>query len=90
MLNQTQEALRNVTTGINTVGIVHNMTQESTSISDEVKGMSMPVSLKEIQKLADDILNTDVSEEQVNQTLEKAEKSLQQARDVERLSQTAV
>lgn len=90
MLKQTQDAISNVTAGINTVARVNNMTNEATNIADEVRDMNMPVSLQQIQNLTDQILNTNVSQEMVNQTLEAAQEGLKQAREVEALSQRAV
>lgn len=90
MLKQTQDAISNVTAGINTVARVNNMTNEATNIADEVRAMNMPVSLQQIQNLTDQILNTNVSQEMVNQTLEAAQEGLKQAREVEALSQRAV
>lgn len=90
MLKQTQDAISNVTAGINTVARVNNMTNEATNIADEVRAMNMPVSLQQIQNLTDQILNTNVSQEMVNQTLEAAQEGLKQAREVEALSQRAM
>lgn len=90
MLKQTQDAISNVTAGINTIARVNNMTNEATNIADEVRDMNMPVSLQQIQNLTDQILNTNVSQEMVNQTLEAAQEGLKQAREVEALSQRAV
>lgn len=90
MLKQTQDAISNVTAGINTVARVNNMTNEATNIADEVRDMNMPVSLQQIQNLTDQILNTNVSQEMVNQTLEAAQEGLKQAREVEALSQRAM
>lgn len=66
------------------------MTDEATNIADEVRAMTMPVSLQQIQNLTDQILNTNVSQEMVNQTLEVAQEGLEQAREVEALSQRAM
>ena len=66
------------------------MTDEATKIADEVRAMTMPVSLQQIQNLTDQILNTNVSQEMVNQTLEAAQEGLKQAREVEALSQRAM
>lgn len=66
------------------------MTKEATNIADEVRAMNMPVSLQEIQTLTDDILNTNVSQDMVDQTLEAAQEGLKQAREVEALSQRAM
>lgn len=90
MLRQTQDGISNVTSGINTIARVNNMTDEATKIADEVRAMTMPVSLEQIQNLTDQILNTSVSQERVNQTLEAAQEGLKQAREVEALSQRAV
>ncbi|PFX13764.1 Laminin subunit gamma-1 [Stylophora pistillata] len=90
VLEQTQDALGNVSAGINTIARVINMTKEATSIADEVRAMNMPVSLQQIQNLTDEILNTNVSQEMVNQTLKAAQDGLEQAREVEALSQRAV
>lgn len=90
MLKQTQDAISNVTAGINTIARVNNMTNEATNIADEVRDMNMPVSLQQIQNLTDQILNTNVSQEMVNQTLEAAQEGLKQAREVEALSQRAM
>ena len=90
MLGQTQDAISNLTAGINTIARVNNMTNEATMIADEVRAMTMPVSLQRIQNLTDQILNTSVSQERVNQTLEAAQEGLEQAREVEALSQRAV
>ena len=90
MLGQTQDAISNVTAGINIIARVNNMTNEATMIADEVRAMTMPVSLQQIQNLTDQILNTSVSQEMVNQTLEAAQEGLEQAREVEALSQRAV
>ena len=49
----------------------------------------MPVSLQQIQNLTDEILNTNVSQAMVNQTLKAAQNGLEQAREVEALSQRA-
>ena len=90
VLRQTQDAISNVTSGINTIARVNNMTDEATKIADEVRAMTMPVSLQQIQNLTDQILNTNVSQEMVNQTLEAAQEGLKQAREVEALSQRAM
>lgn len=90
MLKQTQDAISNVAMGINTVARVNNMTNEATNIADEVRAMNMPVSLQQIQNLTDEILNTNVSQEMVNQTLDAAQEGLKQAREVEELSQRAM
>lgn len=90
MLGQTQDAISNVTAGINTISRVNNMTNEASTIANEVREMTMPVSLQQIQNLTDQILNTNVSQEMVNQTLEAAQEGLQQAREVEALSQRAM
>lgn len=66
------------------------MTNEASRIANEVREMTMPVSLQQIQNLTDQILNTNVSQEMVNQTLEAAQEGLQQAREVEALSQRAM
>ena len=66
------------------------MTKEAVRIADEVRAMNMPVSLQQIQNLTEDILNTNVSQEMVNQTLESAQQGLKQARQVEALSQKAM
>lgn len=66
------------------------MTDEATNIADEVRAITMPVSLQQIQNLTDQILNTNVSQEMVNQTLEAAQEGLEQAREVEALSQRAM
>ena len=66
------------------------MTKEAVRIADEVRAMNMPVSLLQIQNLTEDILNTNVSQEMVNQTLESAQQGLKQARQVEALSQKAM
>lgn len=66
------------------------MTKEAANIADEVRAMNMPVSLQEIQTLTDDILNTNVSQDMVDQTLEAAQEGLKQAREVEALSQRAM
>lgn len=66
------------------------MTNEASTIANEVREMTMPVSLQQIQNLTDQILNTNVSQEMVNQTLEAAQEGLQQAREVEALSQRAM
>ena len=90
VLEQTQDAQGNVSAGINTIARVINMTKEATRIADEVRAMNMPVSLQQIQNLTDEILNTNVSQEMVNQTLKAAQDGLEQAREVEALSQRAV
>lgn len=90
MLGQTQDAISNVTAGINTIARVNNMTNEASRIANEVREMTMPVSLQQIQNLTDHILNTNVSQEMVNQTLEAAQEGLKQAREVEALSQRAM
>lgn len=90
MLRQTQDAISNVTSGINTIARVNNVTDEATKIADEVRAMTMPVSLQQIQNLTDQILSTNVSQEMVNQTLEAAQEGLKQAREVEALSQRAM
>ena len=69
VLQQTQDAINNVSTGINTIARVNNMTKEATNIANEVRAMNMPVSLQQIQNLTDEILNTNVSQAMVNQTL---------------------
>ena len=69
---------------------MNNMTKEAMRIADEVRAMNMPVSLQQIQNLTQDILNTSVSQEMVNQTLESAQQGLKQARQVETLSQKAM
>ena len=66
------------------------MTNEASRITNEVREMTMPVSLPQIQNLTDQILNTNVSQEMVNQTLEAAQEGLKQAREVEALSQRAM
>ena len=66
------------------------MTTEATRIADEVRTLTMPVTLHQIQNLTEDILNTNVSREMVNQTLEAAQQGLKQARQVEELSQKAM
>lgn len=90
VLNYTKDAISNITAGINTVAMVRNMTKEAVRISDDVRAMSMPVSLHQIQNLTEDILNTNVSQEMVNQTLTSAQQGLKQARQVEALSQEAI
>ncbi|XP_015765926.1 PREDICTED: laminin subunit gamma-1-like [Acropora digitifera] len=90
VLNSTEEAIRNVTDGVNTLGRVHNMTVEAVKISNEVRAMSMPVSLQQIQNLTEDILNTNVNQSAVNKTLESAQAGLKQAKEVEELSQRAM
>lgn len=90
VLNSTEEAIRNVTDGINILGRVHNMTVEAVKISNEVRAMSMPVSLQQIQNLTEDILNTNVNQSAVNKTLESAQAGLKQAKEVEELSQRAM
>lgn len=70
--------------------MVSNMTKEAVRISDDVRAMNMPVSLHQIQNLTEDILNTNVSQEMVNQTLTSAQQGLKQARQVEALSQEAM
>lgn len=66
------------------------MTTEAMRIADEVRTLTMPVTLHQIQNLTEDILNTNVSREMVNQTLEAAQQGLKQARQVEELSQKAM
>ena len=66
------------------------MTTEAMRIVDEVRTLTMPVTLHQIQNLTEDILNTNVSREMVNQTLEAAQQGLKQARQVEELSQKAM
>ena len=66
------------------------MTTEGMRIADEVRTLTMPVTLHQIQNLTEDILNTNVSREMVNQTLEAAQQGLKQARQVEELSQKAM
>ena len=66
------------------------MTDEATRIADEVRALNMSVSLQQIQNLTEDILNTNVSQEMVNQTLDSAQQGLKQAREVEELSQKAM
>lgn len=66
------------------------MTKEAVRTADEVRAMNMPISLQQIQNLTEDILNTNVSQEMVNQTLESAQQGLKQARQVEALSQKAM
>ena len=66
------------------------MTTEAMRIADEVRTLTMPVTLQQIQNLTEDILNTNVSREMVNQTLEAAQQGLKQARQVEELSQKAM
>ena len=66
------------------------MTTEAMRIADEVRTLTMPVTLHQIQNLTGDILNTNVSREMVNQTLEAAQQGLKQARQVEELSQKAM
>ena len=56
------------------------MTTEAMRIADEVRTLTMPVTLHQIQNLTEDILNTNVSREMVNQTLEAAQQGLKQAR----------
>lgn len=90
VLDNTKEAINNVTEGINKLAGVRNMTLEAVEISNEVRAMSIPVSLQEIKNLTNDILNTNVSQEMVNRTLESAHAGLTQAREVEKLSQRAI
>ena len=90
VLQQTQDAINNVSAGINTIARVNNMTKEATNIANEVRAMNMPVSLQQIQNLTDEILNTNVSQVMVNQTLKAAQNGLEQAREVEALSQRAM
>ena len=66
------------------------MTTEAMRIADEARTLTMPVTLHQIQNLTEDILNTNVSREMVNQTLEAAQQGLKQAREVEELSQKAM
>lgn len=66
------------------------MTTEAMRIADEVRTLTMPVTLHQIQNLTEDILNTNVSRDMVNQTLEAAQQGLKQARQVEELSQKAM
>ena len=66
------------------------MTTEAMRIADDVRTLTMPVTLHQIQNLTEDILNTNVSREMVNQTLEAAQQGLKQARQVEELSQKAM
>ena len=66
------------------------MTVEAVRISNEVRAMSMPVSLQQIQNLTEDILNTNVNQSAVNKTLESAQAGLKQAKEVEELSQRAM
>ena len=66
------------------------MTTEAMRIADEVRTLTMPVTLHQIQNLTEDILNTNVSREMVNQTLEAAQQGLKQARQVEESSQKAM
>lgn len=66
------------------------MTTEAMRIADEVRTLTMPVTLHQIQNLTEEILNTNVSREMVNQTLEAAQQGLKQARQVEELSQKAM
>lgn len=66
------------------------MTTEAMRIAYEVRTLTMPVTLHQIQNLTEDILNTNVSREMVNQTLEAAQQGLKQARQVEELSQKAM
>lgn len=66
------------------------MTTEAMRIADEARTLTMPVTLHQIQNLTEDILNTNVSREMVNQTLEAAQQGLKQARQVEELSQKAM
>ena len=66
------------------------MTTEAMRIADEVRTLTMPVTLHQIQNLTEDILNPNVSREMVNQTLEAAQQGLKQARQVEELSQKAM
>ena len=66
------------------------MTTEAMRIADEVRTLTMPVTQHQIQNLTEDILNTNVSREMVNQTLEAAQQGLKQARQVEELSQKAM
>lgn len=66
------------------------MTVEAVKISNEVRAMSMPVSLQQIQNLTEDILNTNVNQSAVNKTLESAQAGLKQAKEVEELSQRAM
>ena len=90
VLQQTQDAISNVSAGINTVARVNNMTNEATDIANEVRAMTMPVSLQTIQNLTTDILNTNVSQQMVNQTLDAAQEGLKKAKEVEELSQKAM
>ena len=46
VLQQTQDAINNVSAGINTIAGVNNMTKEATSIANEVRAMNMPASLQ--------------------------------------------
>ncbi|KAJ7381705.1 hypothetical protein OS493_039503 [Desmophyllum pertusum] len=67
------------------------MTNEATDIANEVRAMNMPVSLQTIQNLTTDILNTNVSQQMVNQHIRtRPQEGLKKAKEVEELSQKAI
>ena len=76
--------------GINGVAKVANATADANTISENVQGMSLPVTLKEIQRLATEINNTQVNETAINITYKGASAGLAQARAVEQLSKKAM
>ena len=90
VLNQAQSPLNKVVEGINGVAKVANATADANTISENVQGMSLPVTLQEIQRLATEINNTQVNETAINITYEGASAGLAQARAVEQLSKKAM
>ena len=76
--------------GINGVAKVANATADANTISENVQGMSLPVTLQEIQRLATEINNTQVNETAINITYKGASAGLAQARAVEQLSKKAM
>ena len=90
VLAQGQSALEKVVDGNNRVAMVTNTTSEANKISAEVQGMRLPVTLQEIQQLANQINSTEVNETAINITYEGASAGLEQARGVEQLSKKAM
>ena len=89
MLAEAESALENVTAGINRVAHVSNMTKEAEETAREVEGLTMPVSVQEIQTLVNEIKNTNVDEGLVNSTYQGAAEGLGTAQKVEALAQRA-
>lgn len=90
VLAKGQSAFDKVVDGINRVAMVTNTTSEANKISAEVQGMRLPVTLQEVQRLANQINSTEVNETAINITYEGASAGLVQARTVEQLSKKAM